>query len=113
MSSLLDVLHSAAHRQRSKLRVEITCGHRSISVHLIGMTDRKYKWSDYMTAHITSCRPVVELTLSAHAQASYASCFVFMSAFNTRLSARVVCGLWVLESVSIRQLSIFRYAEVT
>ena len=39
--------------------VEITCGHRSISVHLIGMTDRKYKWSDYMTVHITSCRPVV------------------------------------------------------
>ena len=38
--------------------------------------------------------------------------FVFMSAFNTRLSARVVCGLWVLESVSVHQLSIFRHAEV-
>ena len=84
------------------------CGHRSISVHLIGMTDHKYKWSDYMTAHITSCRPVVQLTLGAHAQASYGSCFVFMSAFNTRLSARVVCGLCgarVSECTSIADIS--------
>ena len=57
--------------------VEITCGHRSISVYIIGMTDRKYKWSDNMTTHITSCRPVVLLTLSAHAQAGYGSRSVY------------------------------------
>ena len=92
--------------------VEITSGRWSISVHLIGMTSCKYKWSDYYDRAdylVSSSGLVNPRRACLHKRVMIA--VLCLSSFNTRLSARVVSGLWVLESVSVCQLSIFRHAE--